>query len=79
MSVKYDLVSVSKAVGWNEDPLPIPPKEEVQDLIIKANQGNVDAAVKLFKYMRFCVLPKTEKEQEAIDMIIDACKKLFTT
>ncbi len=75
--MKYDRVGVSKIVGWDGPIMPIPPRDEIEQLYRKAKNGDCGAAVELFRYYRFCSNPATEDERGCVDRLSEIFRDLY--
>lgn len=75
--MRYDKVYFSKKVGWESPPLPIPSPPDLMRQFELAVSGNEEAALTVFRWVRFCSSPKTPSQVSVIEQLRFLYLQLF--
>jgi hypothetical protein len=76
---KYDKVACSKRLGWESAVQLVPSMEEVIPVIERASssEGDIGAALTIFKWYRFSTLAETEEELTVINAVTNCFNEIF--
>lgn len=72
--------AVSKAIGWHPQSVPLPTKDEAEQLFNSVRASNLYSFSKVFRIYRFAKCPTNKEQVEALKLILrayDAGCRLF--